>query len=162
MRFTRALPLVLALALSACSSPTRSYPEVASLVGSWMTASQPLQPQGGMQQTLYLTDDGHFVARVYDFGLYAGRSARDMSAAITTGGRYRVEGDRIVFQPDSLVTWDSVYQREALVQKPYPYTSYYDDAHFVLDGNRLTLVYLTYPADAPVSTQQTFTRVLPD
>jgi hypothetical protein len=66
-----------------------------------------------------------------------------------------------VFQPERLVTWDLFFGIDSpeRVQEPYPYTGFYDDAHYtVFNGGGLVLRYLSYPADAAVRTTQTYVR----
>jgi hypothetical protein len=94
--------------------------------------------------------------------LYPGQRASDLSAYSRTVGTFAVAGDRLSFDPDSLVSWDRFYGAASpeTVQSPYPYGGLYDDARFRLAPWVLTLDYTTYPADAPVPTRRTFRRGL--
>jgi hypothetical protein len=97
---------------------------------------------------------------VRSFGLLPGQRPNDLSAYSRTEGLFRVEGDRLHLSPTRLVTWDGFYGLTSpeRVERLNPEGSFVDNARFSIRLNRLTLYYLSYPADAPVETTRTFLR----
>jgi hypothetical protein len=100
---------------------------------------------------------------VLDFqshGLYENQQADDLSGYERTTGIFTVNGDRVSFEPSQLVVWDYSFGRDAqpTVYAPYPYDHFYDDAHFHVEDDALTLDFTTYPADAPEPARQIFRR----
>ena len=93
-------------------------------------------------------------------GLYENQQADDLSGYERTTGIFTVNGDRVSFEPSQLVVWDYSFGRDAqpTVYAPYPYDHFYDDAHFHVEGDALTLDFTTYPADAPEPARQIFRR----
>jgi hypothetical protein len=157
----RALSALL-LVSAACSSPTKAGTTVDELIGDWVTQREALRPAGAMEHQLRFTAAGRFAATVRTTGLYPGQHLDEFSAYSTTVGSYRVNGDRLDMRPDSLLEWDRFHGANSpvTIHAPYPYgTTLYDDARFTLDGRVLTLIYTTYPADAPVPTSQRFYRL---
>ena len=146
------------VALAACDSSTS--PDSSSLEGRWATEREALSPTGSHRG--YLTFDGAtFAFEVRTFGLYPGQAANDLSAYVRTEGTFRVEGDRLHFSPARLVTWDRFYGADSpeRIDSPYPWGTLFDNARFTMRLSQLTLRYLTYPADAPVETSQTYWRL---
>jgi hypothetical protein len=140
----------------ACQSATS--PE-SVLDGRWATAREVLTPAGSYQS--FLTFDGTaFAWEVRSFGLLPGQRPNDLSAYSRTEGLFRVEGDRLHLSPTRLVTWDGFYGLTSpeRVERLNPEGSFVDNARFSIRLNRLTLYYLSYPADAPVETTRTFLR----
>jgi hypothetical protein len=146
--------LTVTVSCSSSTQPSRGDP----LVGRWTTDRSALDPAGSLQYHLTFSKYGGFIAENRSFGTYSGQQPDDLSSYSRTYGTYVVEGDRLSLNPKSLVSWDYFYGPKSpeLVQRPYPYGTLYDAAHFQLEDSVLTLRYLVYPADAPVSTSQTF------
>src|SRR5262245_31377280 len=124
--------------LAACSEPAAIGPT--ALIGTWIT--EPLDPDPKEKLTL---------------------KAQEFSSEVPytrTEGAYRLEGwNRIVFEPKRLISWERSYESTSVrITEPYPYGSMFDDASYYLNGERLTLHYTTYPADAPVETTRTYVR----
>jgi hypothetical protein len=144
--------------LLGCTPPTD--PGHRELVGRWITAPADLSPSGWHQYHLTFSANGRFAAEARSFGLYSGQRRDGLSAYSRTEGAFRTEDDRLVFEPVRLVWWDAFYGIDSPehVQEPYPYMGFYDDTHYVVAGRQLTLRYLSYPADAPVPTMQTYLR----
>jgi hypothetical protein len=154
-RSSMIVTLVLPLAV-ACDSATS--PESA-LAGRWATEREGLSPAGSYQS--FLTFEGPtFASEVRSYGLLQGQGPNDVSAYSRTEGTFRVEGDRLHFSPTRLVTWDGFYgvTSPERVESPYPWGSLFDNARFSIRLNRLTLQYLSYPADAPVETSRSYWR----
>jgi hypothetical protein len=146
-----------ALAVS-CGSPTE--PPHHELVGRWITAPEDLRPSGWHQYHLRFSANGRFTSEVRSFGLISGQRRDGLSAYSRTEGTFRTEGDQLIFRPERLVWWDAFYGLDSPehVQEPYPYTGFYDGTRYVVANGRLTLHYLSYPADAPVPTAKTYFR----
>jgi len=152
--------LLLLSLLASCKSSTA--PEAEILHGHWRTEFEALSPAGSMQYHLILGPGRRFSAEVRSYGLYSTHAAADLSAFARHEGKFRVEGSRIIFQPEILVSWDSFHGvAHPTVTKPSPYQTLYDEATFAVGPDHLTLHYFSYPADAAVATQQTFRRAEP-
>ena len=157
MRARSALLALLCALAPACALLVEPGP--GAPVGDWATPREALSPTGSHEDLLALAPDGRFVAESRMYGVYPGQPADLLSASSRTEGRYRVEGDRHHFEPESLTSDDTFGGRgETTVQAPYPYGGVYEGATFRVDGDRLTLTYTTYPADAPETTRRTFRR----
>jgi len=158
MRRTFAL-LALASAVLACSDSTAPQPLATELLGRWSTTPSPLQPSGTIQFHLTFTSNFRFTAESRSYGVYADQSAGELSGYTRTTGSYRTDGARLILTPDSLITWDRFYGATSpeMVQTPYG-GALYDKAQFTVDGDRLTLSYTIYPADAPEPATQQFQR----
>jgi hypothetical protein len=93
------------------------------------------------------------------YGLYESQPPSQLSAFTRIEGSYRVEGDRVVFEPTRLVWWDRFYgATSAESVEPYPWGGIFDDARVSVRGNRLVMQYTTYPADRALPTVAEFTR----
>ena len=159
MRARSSLLVLLCALLASCSALVD--PVSGGFVGDWATEREALSPTGSHENLLSLGADGRFVAESRMYGAYPGQPAGQLSASSRTEGSYRAEDGRLHFQPETLTTFDTFEGRaKTTVHRPYPYGGVYEGAEFDVDGDRLTLTYLTYPADAPVKTRRTFRRAL--
>jgi hypothetical protein len=71
----------------------------------------------------------------------------------------RVMSSYFLVHPDSEVTHDLFYgPMHRSVQRDFSGWPR-DSTHFVIQGDGLVLEYYSYPADAPVLTEQTYNRV---
>ena len=141
-----------------CADPNQ--PEPTDLAGRWISAPADLAPQGWHQYHLTFTNAGRFSHEVRTYGLYTGQAPSTLTAFSRVEGRFRHDGDRLVTEPERLVWWDSFYGENSRVrvEEPYPWGGLFDDARFVVDGDRLTIHFTTYPADAPVPTIAEYVR----
>jgi hypothetical protein len=159
MRARSSLPVLLCALLASCSAPVE--PVSGGFVGDWATEREALSPAGTHENLLSMGADGRFAAESRMYGAYPGQPADRLSASSRTEGSYRAEDGRLRFEPESLTTFDTFEGRAmTTVHRPYPYGGVYEGAKYEVDGDRLTLTYLTYPADAPVETRRTFRRTL--
>lgn len=134
-------------------------PETEPLVGQWQAEREPLQPRGSMERLLVITADGRSASHVIDRGLYPGQASADLSAETVLYGHILVRGSYFRVQPDSEVTHDLFYgPNHRAVQRDFSGWPR-DGTRFEIRGNQLRLEFYTYPADAPVLTERTFTRV---
>jgi hypothetical protein len=150
-------PILLAFTCG-CSEPTPSD----DIVGGWIAATRDLDPTGYDQSRLSFSPSGKFSWVVNTYGLYPGQARDELTDYTRIEGRYEVSNGRLVMTTERSVTWDRFYGAHSpeVVEDPYVITLF-DQARYSIGGNRLTLDYLSYPADAPVSTRQEFVRAAP-
>ncbi len=154
-RFALLAPLC---ALAAACSPLLG-PDSGGLVGDWATEREAISATGSYEDRLSLDADGRFVSETRMYGAYPGQPADLLSSFSRTEGTYRAEDGRLHLEPRSLTTYDTFGgEGKTTVQTPSPYGGVYEAARFQVDGDRLTLTYVTYPADAPETTRRTFRR----
>lgn len=144
-------------ALASCSNSTES--SAASIIGSWV-ADSAASPTGRYVRQLIFTNDSKFVVDFRAYGLYEHQQPDALSGYGRTAGSFTVNGDRVVFEPSWLSTWDYSFGPDApqTVYAPYPYQHFYDDARFSIEGSTLTLSYTAYTDDEPVPTTEIFQR----
>ena len=130
------------------------------LSGRWLTSHDDLAPDGSHQSALTFSIDGRFVFENRMYGLYDGQVANDLSAFTRTEGTYRIDRDRLVFEPQRLVWWDRFEgaQSHEHVEEPYPWGSLFDDARFEIRDDRLVMAYRVYPGDEGVPVVGEYTR----
>jgi hypothetical protein len=151
MRSVMSVSCVALLLAAACSKNTA--PNRSSIVGSWVSAREDLQPRGSMQTYLAFSQDGTFKYEVYSYGAYGGN---DLAAYIRISGTYYVNGDRVGMTANRTATWDSFYGASSPERVEQVTRSVFDQAKFRITWPTLTLDYITYPADALVATTQSF------
>lgn len=159
MQLFRLCSSVLALALTiACASPTESASS--SLDGTWVAAAENASPSGWYQRSLTFETSGSFVSEFRSFGIYGGQPRNELSGYQRTEGTYRTEGDRLLFHPTRLISWDRFYgvNSPISITEPYPYGTIFDDARYVIQAPLLTLHYTVYPADAAEPAVLVFAR----
>ena len=130
------------------------------VVGSWSQATQQLSPWGTYEFRATFTQGGLFTTEGRMYGVYGGQASREISSYSRTEGSYRTEGNRLIMSPRRLTSWDRFYGASSpeRVDEPYPYSGYFDDARYEVNGTVLTLRYTIYPADAPVPTSMELRR----
>src|SRR5688572_8123 len=109
----RLLPYVivglLIVALPGCTESVlgvRSNPALATVAGEWLAAPDDIGAVGWYQKTLALSPNGRFASTSASYGLYEGQSRNDPSAWTRIEGRFRIEGNRLHFQPETITWWD--------------------------------------------------------
>jgi hypothetical protein len=130
------------------------------LSGRWMTSRNDLSPDGSHQSTLTFSIDGRFVFENRMYGLYQGQRAVELSAFTRTEGTYRIDRDRLVFEPRRLVWWDQFdgVRSPEHVEQPYPWRSLFDDARFRVRDDRLVMTYIVHPGEKAVPVEVEYTR----
>ena len=130
------------------------------LVGRWVSARDALSADSWHQSSLTFTIDGRFVFENRSYGLYEGQRRDDLSAWTRTEGVYRIEGDRLSFEPRQLAWWDRFYGVRSAehVEQPYPWQGLFDDATYTVRDDRFVMEFSVYPADAPLAAVVEFTR----
>jgi hypothetical protein len=150
--------LALALTTLDCSAPTAAQPD--DLTGRWQSARDSLSPSGSYQTTLAFAAGGGVTIEVRMYGLYPDQQPNDLTAYYRTTGTYLTVADALTIHPERQVWWDRFYGADSPehVETPHHDASVYPEAHYAVSGDRLTLHYLSYPADAPVPTTAVFVR----
>lgn len=129
------------------------------LIGTWQAPTAPLQPRGSLDRILVITADARSESHVIDRGLYEGQAPGDLAMESVLYGRIVVRGSYFLVHPDSQVTHDLFYgPMHRSVQRDFSGWPR-DSTHFAIQGDNLVLEYYSYPADAPVLTEQTYARV---
>lgn len=144
--------------LASCSSSTEPSSN-RDVLGDWQADSTGTS-QESYERHLTLGADGSFSLLHRSFGVYDNQSADELSGFERVTGSFRIESDRLIFEPQMLLLWDYTFGRDAPTQvyTDYRYDHFYDDTHFTIDGETLTLHFTDYPADEPVSSTQVFQR----
>jgi hypothetical protein len=149
MRLFRLYWSVLPLALTvACGGATDV--KSSSLSGTWVAPVENASPSGWYRRSITFETSGSFTSEFRSFGVYAGQPRDELSGYQRTEGTYRTEGDRLVFQPTRLISWDRFYgvNSPEQVSEPYPYGTIFDNARYEMTALLLTLHFTVYPADA--------------
>ena len=141
---------------------TRTGSDASALVGNWIGPADEMGRSGYHQATLSLQPNGRFESTSTSYGLYEGQQRDQLSAWTRIEGSFRVEAGGIRFEPEVLVWWDQfeAASHPAPRRMAYPWGSLFDDATFVVAGNRLRLSYNVYPADAPIPVTMEYTRAV--
>jgi len=150
--------LMLASAGAACSdssAPVKSSP----IVGAWIAPSESLHPNGSMIRQLGFSESGEFNYLANSYGIYPGQSAGTLSAYTHISGTYQIDGDRLTITGNRTATWDSFYGANSPERVDNVNTEVFKDARFRIVAGTLMLDYFIYPADAPVPTTESFTRL---
>ncbi len=160
MRAVRSIAAVIALAaVVACSDS--AGPAGTSVLGHWVAFDFVVVPDGKYETHLTLGDDGRFAFESRAFGAPVGEAPGELTSYSRAVGSFVVSGDRLSLDADSLITWGSFHGADSPVQiqTPYPYDDTRESMRYAVRGDRLTLYYTTYPADAPVATTMVLRRV---
>lgn len=150
-------------AVAGCAESVAGPPSASiatELVGRWVGSRNNLSPEGWHHGSLTFTIDGRFTSENRMHGLYEGQQRDDLSAFTRIEGKYRIERDRLIFEPQRLVWWDHFYGRRSAehVEEPYPWNGLFDDARYSVRDDHFTMSYTVYPADAPVPAVAEYTR----
>jgi len=136
--------LLLTLSVVFLSCKKTIYIQSDGLTGAWIET-----PQGSITRTLHFEDDGKFSTDIRSI---------DGSVAVTLNGKYLIKGDSLKVNILERITKDDSGQ----IVKTTGNSDYFEKATFSVENSKLTINYISYPADAPVSTQSRYKRVLED
>jgi hypothetical protein len=148
--------LAVAIMVAACSGSTS--PNSNSLVGLWRAPAESLHPTGSMTRMVSFSESGSFTSIVNSYGIYGGSPGK-LAAYIRMTGSYKIDSERLTVTVTRIATWDSFYGETSPETVQQVNTSAFDNAKFVIVGDQLVIDYVTYPADAPVPTSQSYFRV---
>ena len=129
------------------------------IVGRWVSNSDELSPEAWHQSSLTFTIDGRYTFESRTYGLYEGQDRDALSALRRTEGRYRIAGDRLLFEPQRVVWWDHFEGEHAALHEEAPSWGHlFDDATFTVDGDRFTMRYSIAPANAIIEAIAEYAR----
>lgn len=140
--------LLLTIVTSACKKNKSVVVPTPELIGNWTEDVHP-GVSSIMPRSLMLSKDSvHFVSW-------------DQAAQQVTyvQGTYRTEGNKLIANFKEIVIRKNNNQ---IISRTPVSGGYFDNATYLLNGNKLTLNYTSYPADAPTAATMTFNRVQPD
>lgn len=154
-----ALACVTLAAASGCSDP--AAPVARDLVGAWVSAPAPLMRQGWHQYHLRFTTGRRFASEWRSYGVLPDQPVNELTSFSRIEGIFRQDGERLLFDPERLISWDRFYGRNSpvRVEEPYPWGGIFDSATYEVLGDRLTIHFTGYgPADERVRSTAVFTR----
>lgn len=140
--------LLLTLLTTACKKDKPVTVPTPELIGSWTEDVHPgvssIMPRG----LLLSKDSIHFV--VWD------QAAQQVTYV---QGTYSTQGDKLIANFKEKVVRKNNNQ---IISRTPVSGGYFDNATYLLNGNKLTLNYTSYPADAPTPATMIFNRMLID
>ena len=138
--FVTSILCVFTLLVSSCKKDREPQPEK-SLIGDWRETEL-----NGFTRSVKFTQDRSFFLSI----------GHDDGNGIMYAGEYRIKGDSLIVSTKEMLVQEpgKVGQRTATT---YPL---YEKATFNVNGDTLTLKYITYPADGPVPTTAKFRRMI--
>jgi len=140
------LMAVILISAAGCKK-SKTQPDSSNLLyGSWYETNLAA-PIG---RSIYFDSNNKFTTTIAQNGV-------NPSVSIYTG-TYMVKNDSL----RANITEEKVMQNNVLISTKAININLYDKGTYSISNNKLTIKYITYPADAPVSTEATFQRQLPD
>lgn len=126
-----------------------------ALIGSWADTVS-VTDGGTFVDELTLHESGLFTKIINSYGVYEGQDELDLSGWHILSGTFSQEGDRLNFQSEKAVSWDSFSGDDpiAKVEKQ----TIFENCTFTIHDDLLELSYITYPADAPEITIKVYRR----
>lgn len=97
--------VVAPLVVIACGSEVLA-PTPTALTGTWLTAAEPLQPNGSFTRKLVFLPSGHYVSTVESRGVYGGVPRDSVVSYSSEYGTYTLTGDILRLVQDSAKGWD--------------------------------------------------------
>jgi hypothetical protein len=93
--------------------------------------------------------------------VYPAQRSDALSGFSRVEGLFTADGDRLYLEPERLVWWDSFYGESSPVhvEQPYPWGGVFDDARYFIRDHKMTILFTTYPADAPEPASRVYLRV---
>ncbi|WP_316837417.1 hypothetical protein [Pedobacter nutrimenti] len=140
--------LFLTILTTACKKGKPVAIPTPELIGNWTEDVHPgvssIMPRG----LLLSKDSIHFVSW-------------DQAAQQVTyvQGTYSTQGNKLITNFKEIVIRKN---NDKIISRTAVSGSYFENATYLLNGNKLTLNYTSYPADAPTPATMTFNRMLPD
>lgn len=152
--------LAVSVSLAACSSyDLEGTPmDVQNAIYSTWVDTVAMQPKGYSITQLEFNPNGFFVLATRTYGVYTNQSTNDLSGYTEYYGNYVLSARNLYFISKQTVTWDSF----TLAVNPTTTVKdqvLYESCTYIIKNDSLTLTYITYPADAPVTTQQKFKKI---
>lgn len=123
--------------------------------GTW-TDTTTMQPKGYYITQLDLNSNGSFVLATHTYGAYTNQSTIDLSGYSEHYGNYVLSSRNIYFVSKQSVNWDSFTGGNAVTTVKD--LELFKSCTYTVKNDTLELTYITYPADAPVTTKQIFKK----
>lgn len=145
------LALVMVVSFSACK---KSGSTSKSIYGQW---NEPANP-GGYGRGLYFGGDGTFIASFTSYPQPSPAGGTTTLSVTALKGTYIIKGDSLLTTVNTMTVAEG---NGSPVITPSS-QKLFAFATIKINNNTLLINYTSYPADAPVPTQITFNRLLPD
>jgi len=123
--------------------------------GTW-TDTTAMLPKGYYITQLDLNSNGSFVLASHTYGAYTNQSANDLSGYFEHYGNFVLSSRNIYFVSKQSVSWDNITGGSATTTVKD--MELFKSCTYIVKNDTLELTYITYPADAPVSTKQIFKK----
>ena len=161
--FSRSLIAIALLGGAAACTESTAGPATGQveteLVGQWISQPDELSPKSWHRSSLTFTIDGRYTFESRSYGLYEDQDRDALSALRRTEGRYRIAGNRLLFEPQRVVWWDHFEGVNApLHEEDGSWGRLFDDATFTVNGDRFTMRYSIAPANAIIEAVAEYTR----
>jgi hypothetical protein len=154
----RVLPLLLLALLAACETATGGPSEESVRVqGEWL-AIHPGNDGARTEQRMIFGDDGSYQFEILWYGNY-GLPSTELTGYSRSGGSYRVAGERLEVRTEHSAHWQkyAVGTNPSIVVVPNPQWGDHGTVRVV--GNSLLHTFTSAPADAPITSTETYVRV---
>ena len=152
--------LVTTFFVVACSSyeNTEALPSDSDnkIYGVWID-TVAAQPQGYYVHQLVLQSNGSFISGTRTFGICSGQGKNELSGYFEQYGNYVLSKQNIYFVAKQTVSWDSFTNQPPLTLVKD--VVIFESCTYRIYGETLELTYITYPADAPVITKRSYTKI---
>ena len=152
--------LVATFFVVACSSyeDTEALPSGSEneIYGVWID-TVTAQPQGYYIHELVIQPNGSFLSGARMFGIYSGQGDNELSGYFEQYGNYVLSKQNIYFVAKQTVSWDSFTNQPPLTLVKD--VVIFESCTYRIYGETLELTYITYPADAPVITKRSYTKI---
>ena len=135
-------------------------PAAALLAGRWEREPYAMEPTGRLEYALTFTAPNRFTWDIRGYGIMAGQPADEVSFYSRIDGQYATHGALLEFTPRRAVSWDRFYGANSRERREDPATlpPIFDQATFNVEADKLTIRFVSYPADAPVPVQSNYSR----
>lgn len=143
-----ALTALLLIIAAGCKKSKNQPNNTNSLYGGWYE----INTGANFQRTIY------FEPGTSKFTMIIAQSGANPVTVSTYTGTYVAKNDSL----KANITEEKVMQNNVIISTKLTNISLYEKGTYGISNNKLTLKYITYPADAPVNTEATFQRQLLD
>lgn len=126
------------------------------IYGVWID-TVAAQPQGYYVHQLVIQPNGSFLSGTRTFGIYSGQGKNELSGYFEQYGNYVLSKQNIYFVAKQSVSWDSFTNQPPLTSVKD--VVIFESCTYRIYRETLELTYITYPADAPVITKRSYTKI---
>ena len=141
--------MAVVVTLAAGCKKSQNQPSVDnSLYGGWAE----INTGANSQRSIYLEPNANkFIMNIPEFGV-------NTTTVSTYTGTFTVKNDSL----KAYITEEKVTQNNVPISSRALNFNVFEKGTYSISNNRLTVKYISYPADAPVLSEATFQRQLPD